>query len=121
MRYPRGGLCVAKWDALAGVVEVGQLLLGFGKVLGGGQAIPVCSFGVALRDAFSFAIHEAEVVLCPGEVTVGGALAPGEGFWEVVVCVVAEAEVGLRVGVALLGGLALPVGRLGVVLRQAFL
>ena len=31
----------------------------------------------------------------------------------------AEAEVGLRVGVSLLGGLALPVGCLGVVLRQA--
>ena len=38
---------------------------------------------------------------------------------EVVGRVVAKAEVGLRVGVALLGGLALPVGGLGVVLRQA--
>jgi hypothetical protein len=38
---------------------------------------------------------------------------------EVVRCVVAEAEVGLRVGMALLGGLALPVGGFGVVLRQA--
>ena len=83
------------------------------------QAIPVGSFGVALRDAFPFAIHEAEVVLRPGEVTVGGALAPGESFREVVGRVVAEAEIGLRVGVALLGGLALPVGGLGVVLRQA--
>jgi hypothetical protein len=115
---PRGGLRVAEWDALPGVIEVGQLLLGFGKVLGCGQTIPMGSFGVALRDPFSFAIHEAEVVLRPREAAMGGALAPRESFSEVVGCIVAKTQVGLRIGVALLGCLALPLGSLGVVVRQ---
>src|ERR1700753_147467 len=35
---PRGGLRVAECDALTGVIEIGKFLLGFGKVLCGGQA-----------------------------------------------------------------------------------
>lgn len=77
------------------------------------------SICVALRDPFPFAIHEAQVVLRPGEVTVSSALAPCESFNKVIVGVVAEAEVGLGVGVALLCGFALPIGGLGVVLWQA--
>ena len=46
------------------------------------------------------------------------ALAPCESFSEVVRSVVPKAEVCLRVGVTLFGGLALPVGSLRVVLRQ---
>src|ERR1700678_377798 len=118
LAIPRGGLRVAERDALARVVEVSQLLLSFGKVLGGSESIPVGSFCVALRDAFTFAIHEAEVVLRPGEVAVSSALAPCESIGEVVGCIVSEAEVSLRIRVALFGGLKLPVGGLGIVLRE---
>src|SRR6185437_3506873 len=58
LAIPGGGLRIAKRDSLAGVVEVSQLLLGFREVLSGGQTIPVGSFGVALRNALPFAIHE---------------------------------------------------------------
>ena len=111
---------VAAGDALAERVELGELLLGFGEVLGGGEAIPVGGLGGVLGDTFSLGVHEAEVVLGPGEAIVGGALAPGEGLGDLVGGVEAEAEVGLGVGVSLLGGLMLPVGGLGFVLREAF-
>src|SRR4051812_10677982 len=112
-------LRVAERNALANIIKIGQLLLCLRKVLRGGQAVPVRSLGVALLNAFAFAIHQSDVVLRPCKIAVRGSLAPCKGLRKVIRRVVAKAEISLSVGVPLLRGLALPVGSLCVILRQA--
>ncbi len=77
-------------------------------------------FGIAWGHSFSFLKHEAEVVLCPGQFPVGGALAPFKGTGQVARGVTTEAQIGLGIDVALVRGRTLPACSLRVVLRHAF-
>ena len=105
---PLRGLGIAARYALAKVVKVREPLLSVSKALRCRQPIPVRSFGFAGGDSFSFLIHEAEVVLCPGQIPIGGALAPFKRAGEVASARTPEAQIGQGIHVPQLCRRTLP-------------
>ena len=78
---------------------------------------------VVLRDAFTGAVHQPEVVLCDGVTLFGGAVVPSDGFgvilWDATAVGVHDSEVPLRFNIALLGGFAKPGNSFSVILWDA--
>ena len=114
---PRRRLGVAARHTLPKIEQLGELLLRLSKVLVRGQPIPTCSFRIASRRALALAVHQPKVVLRPREMAVRRSLAPRERLQEVTGCIVAKAEIGLRIRVPLLSSPALPAGCLALILR----